>query len=147
MQTLLPKIRARLQGLPWLKRRQDVYVTPYENFMPTGTRPPCLGIVPGPVTRRELAGEMVERQLTVRLAAYVPLTGDGEGVLCDAGTGVYPLLDGACALLTGSGLDVPGLQLVRIGGDRGSELFQTDNKTWLVKVVRDVLCTVETPAL
>lgn len=145
MQTLLPAIRTALQALSQLPRASDCYITPHVNFMPTGTRQPCLGIKDGGMQREELAGEMLQLTARVELAGFVKMSGDGGEAICTS-SGVYELLDDASDILTNNYLGLSDIIRVQIGPDRPSELFQTDNKQWIVKLVRTMIYTLERSA-
>jgi hypothetical protein len=144
MQTLLPAIQARLERLDSLSKRQQAFVSPFENFMPTGSRPPCIGIVPGVVRRTELGGEAMEIELSVLLVGFVLLDNSGQWLVAE--DGVYGLLDQAVEAVGKDQLttEVTGLLWGRVGTDRRSELFVTENKLWIVKVVRELIYTKET---
>jgi hypothetical protein len=146
MQTLLPAIQAVLQGLLQLPRRGDCYITPHLNYMPTGTRQPCIGIKDGGISRVELAGEEMELTARVDLAGFVRMTGDGFEAVCGP-SGVYQLLDDATAELINNRLGLADVLRVQIGTDKPTELFQADNKQWIVKLVRTLVYTLERPSV
>lgn len=139
MQTLLTAIRNVLQTLPQLPRRSDCYITPHVNFMPTGTRQPCLGIKDGGVIRDEQPGEMVELTMKVDLVAFVRMTADGG----EAVVGLYQFMDDASDLLMHNYLGLADINQVQIGPDRQTEMFQAENNQWIVKLVRTVIYTLE----
>jgi len=101
LKALLTAIKSELpNNLAWV-RAGDVYITPDVDFIPPGTRYPCIGIKDGTIRRRELPGNMLEVTLTVTLAVYVQLLkpeasimGDGNkpGVL-DAAADIHGVLD------------------------------------------------------
>ncbi|KJR98788.1 MAG: hypothetical protein VR65_20010 [Desulfobulbaceae bacterium BRH_c16a] len=139
MQILLPAIKNVLQTLPQLPRRSDCYITPHVNYMPTGTRQPCLGIKDGGVTREEQPGEMVELTMRIELAAFVRMTTDGG----EAVVGLYRFMDDASDLLMHNHLGLTDIDQVQIGPDRPTEMFQAENKQWIVKLVRTMSYTLE----
>lgn len=142
MQSLLPEIRDQLQALSGLHRKSDAYVTPHENWMPTGTRQPCVGIKDAGTSRRELGCGALELRMSVALACFVHMAGEGETPLC-GDAGLFMLADAATDLLLAGWLDVAGCQALTVGNDRPSEMFQADNGQFLVKMVRTVVYTVE----
>ena len=147
MQTLLPAIKAALQGLPQLPRKSDCYITPDVNMMPTGTRQPCIGIKDGGIDRVDLMGEMMELTARVTLVGFVKLPiSDGYEAIC-SDKGVYPLLDAATALLINNLLGLSGVQRVQVGSDRPTEAFVAENKQWLIKLVRTLVYTLERPSV
>ena len=143
MQTLLPAIKTALQGLQQLPRKSDCYITPHVNWMPTGTRQPCIGIKDGGIAREELAGEEMELTARVDLAGFVRMTAEGN----EAVSGVYQLLDDATAILINNSLNLSDVIRVQIGQDRPTELFQAENNQWIVKLVRTLIYTLERPSI
>jgi len=139
MQTLLPAIKNVLQTLPQLPRRSDCYITPHVNYMPTGTRQSCLGIKDGGVIREEQASGVLELTMRVELAAFVRMTADGG----EAVTGLYQFMDDASDLLMHNDLGLADIDKVEIGPDRPTEMFQAENKQWIVKLVRTMIYTLE----
>ena len=143
MQYLLPALKANLQTLPQLHRLSDVYITPSVNWMPTGTRPPCVGIVPGPVARRELSCSALELTLQVQLALFADMATDGEAPLLHEDNGLYPLADDASSRAAEGALDIDGCQALTIGADAKPDLFQAPTGQMLVRLVRTLIYTVE----
>ena len=143
MQYLLPLIRDQLQTLPQLRRLSDVYITPSINWLPTGTRPPCVGIVPGPVARRELSCSAMELTLQVQLALFADMATDGEAPLLHEDNGLYLLADDASTRAAEGALDIDGCQGMTIGADARPELFQATTGQMLVRLVRTLIYTVE----
>lgn len=146
MQTLLPAIKTALQGMSQLHRKGDCYITPNHNFMPTGTRQPCIGIKDAGVVREELVGEGMTLTMRVDLVGFVRMTADGSDAVCGE-NGVYVLLDAATALLVGNRLGLSDVLWVQIGPDRPTELFQAENNQWIVKLVRTLIYTLERPSI
>lgn len=147
MQTLLPAIKTALHVMPQLNRRSDCYITPEVNWMPTGTRQPCIGIKDGGIEREELAGEMAELTAKVLIVGFVKLpVSDGFVAICDT-KGVYPLLDAATTILRNNYLGLTDVMRIQIGPDRPTEAFMAENKQWLVKLVRTLIYTLERPSL
>lgn len=142
MNRLLPEIRTALQGMTRFSRASDCYITPHENWMPTGTRQPCIGIKDGGTVRRELTCGLVELTATVALVGFVRMTADGETAVC-GDAGIFPLLDEAAALLLASWTAVEGCQGLEVGPDRPSELYQAENTQWIVKLVRSMVYTIQ----
>ena len=143
MQYLLPHLLANLQTLPQLRRLSDAYITPSPGWMPTGTRPPCVGIVPGPVARRELSCAALELTLQVQLALFADMATDGEAPLLHEDNGIYLLADDASTRAMEGALDIDGCQALTIGGDARPELFQATTGQMLVRLVRTLIYTVE----
>ena len=143
MQYLLPALKANLETLPQLHRLSDVYITPSVNWMPTGTRPPCVGIVPGPVTRRELSCSAMELTLQVQLALFADMAQDGETPLLHEDNGLYLLADDASSRAMEGALDIDGCQGLTIGDDARPELFQATTGQYLVRLVRTLVYTIE----
>lgn len=139
MHTLLTAIQDILQNLPQLPRKSDCYVTPHVNYMPTGTRLPCLGLKDGGINRAELAGEMAELSMKVLLVGFVNMKTDGGKVMSE----IYELLDDATAMLVGADLGIAGMAGPDVGPDSPSEMFLADNKQWIVKLVRTLTYTVD----
>jgi len=142
MKTLLPAIQTTLQTMSQLERRSDCYLTPHANYMPTGTRQPCIGIKDAGTIRQELAGEVLELKARVELVGFVKMTGDGSACLCGT-DGVFQLLDDAAGLLRNNHLSLTDVQRVEIGPDRPSELFRAENNQWIVKLSRTMIYTLE----
>jgi len=140
MKTLLPAIRSVIQGV--MPRPSDCYITPNVNYMPTGTRQPCIGIKDAGISREELAGEMVEITATVELVGFVQMSEDGFTALCGNG-GVFQLLDTATDALINNLLGLPDVQRVEIGQDSPSTLSTTDTNQFLVMMTRTLIYTLE----
>ena len=143
MQYLLPHLLANLQTLPQLRRLSDAYITPSPGWMPTGTRPPCVGIVPGPVARRELSCAALELTLQVQLALFADMATDGEAPLLHQDNGIYLLADDASTRAMEGALDIDGCQGLTIGDDARPELFQATTGQMLVRLVRTLIYTIE----
>lgn len=141
MQTLLPALCRSLELLPQLARKSDCYITPHPNYMPTGTRQPCIGIKDGGASRSELSCGGIELTARVELVCMVSMAGTGEAPMC-ADTGVFCLADAATTLLLNDWLDLPGCQGMEIGSDRPTELYQADNGQFLIKLVRTLIYTL-----
>lgn len=141
MQNLLPIIRQTLEVLPQLPRKSDCYITPHVNYMPTGTRQPCIGIKDGGTSRRELTCGGIEVEARVDLACMVLMSGDGETPMC-GDAGVFALADDATALLLTGWLDLSGCQGVEMGPDKPTELYQAENGQFLIKLVRTMVYTM-----
>lgn len=141
MDALLPVIREALSGLPQLNRRSDCYVTPHENYMPTGTRLPCLGIKDAGGVPEEIGGGMIELTAKVSLVGFVKLTVDGELAVVE----VFNLVRAAKDLLKDNALGMADFRRVQIGAFRPTELFQADNNQWMVKLVSSLIYTLERP--
>lgn len=144
MRILLPSIKTVLKELPLLQRKSDCYITPHVNWMPTGTRFPCLGIKDGGMARQELAGDMLELTATINLVAFTPITADGGDAVCGQ-VGVLAILNAAVSLLIDNHLGMTEIQRMAIGADMPSELYQAENNQWIVKMVRTVVYTMERP--
>jgi hypothetical protein len=142
MITLLPAIKAVLEDLTQLPRKSDCYITPHANFMPTGTRQPCLGIKDAGMVPSELAGEMLDITARVDLIGFVKMTADGQAAIC-GDDGLYALLDAATDLLVKNRLGLADVQTVIIGPTRPSEMFSAENNQWLVKLTRTMIYTLE----
>ena len=109
----------------------------------TGTRPPCVGIVPGPVARRELSCSALELTLQVQLALFADMATDGEAPLLHEDNGIYLLADDASTRAMEGALDIDGCQALTIGSDARPELFQATTGQMLVRLVRTLVYTVE----
>jgi len=140
---LLPEVQAVLRRMARFNRPSDCYITPHENWMPTGTRQPCIGIKDAGITRMELTCGIIELTATVDLVGFARMTVDG-GTAIVGNEGVFPLLDEASALLsTFWDQGFTGIQGVKIGMDRPTELYQAENTQWIVKLVRTMIYTVQ----
>lgn len=138
MNILLPEIRTILQTLPMLKRQGDCYITPHENWMPTGTGQPCIGIKAAGGKRAELICGLSEFDGIINLAGFVRMTADGEAAVC-GDVGVYALINAATERLTGTWQEIVGCEGLEIGEDgNGTDLFVSENALGLVKLVRTV---------
>ena len=142
MRLLLPAIVTALAGLKLDGESVDSYITPDPRWRPYGTTHPCIGIHDAGLSREEEAGEMVEIIAAVELSGFVALTEDGaESITGD--TGVYALLDEATELLNNNLLGTTDIQRVQIGEDSPSEIYQATEDTWLVRVSRTLIYTIE----
>ena len=142
MNILLPAIRETLQTIPLLKRRGDCYITPHENWMPTGTGQPCIGIKAEGVLRTELTCGVGEFAASISLAGFVRMTQDGESPICGE-AGVYALLDAASERLAGAWTRYVGCQGLEIGPDGPTDLYVSENSLGLVKLVRTINITMQ----
>lgn len=115
-----------------------VFITEDENLIPAAMRFPAAGLKDGPVTRKEKAGEVLERKLSVSVVLWVRLLrGQGASVIGDPSVsqkGVLDLSADVHAVLDGNLLDLPGMQAAFCRLERASEFF-TDEKEGLIKRV------------
>ena len=142
MNILLPIIRETLQTMPLLKRKGDCYITPHENWMPTGTGQPCIGIKYMGGQRSELSCGVIELAPTIALVGFVRMTADGEAAICgDAGLSI--LLDAASERLLAAWTQIDGCQGLEIGPDGPTDLYVSENSLGLVKLVRTINITMQ----
>jgi hypothetical protein len=139
---LLPELREILQTIPIMKRKSDCYITPHENWMPTGTGQPCIGIKFDGGTRAGLTCGVEEFTASILLVGFARMTQDGETAVCgEAGVGV--LLDAANERLSAAWMQLTGCQGLEIGEDGPTDLYVSENSLGLVKLVRTVVCTLQ----
>ncbi len=129
MDQLLQNMEAALRQIPGMTSRK-VFITPHENFIPAGVRPPCIGLTDGGVKRVELAGEELEETLLVTCVAMVPA--DGEGAVV-GDKGVIALVKKIDRILDENLLAMAGMESAWSPASGASQLFATGNKQWLVK--------------
>ncbi len=138
----MPAIRESLQTIPLLKRKSDCYITPHENWMPTGTGQPCIGIKPAGGQRTDLTCGAAEFSASIMLAGFVRMAQEGESPVCGE-AGVYALLDAASERLLAGWAAIDGCQGLEIGPDGPTDLYVSENALGLVKLVRTVVCTIQ----
>lgn len=126
MNELLRAVRDSLQTLGRTRER-DVFITPHPNYIPTAVRQPCIGVKDGKITRKELAGGMVEETLQVICFPMVKVSGDG---LTDE-DGLLSLEKAIEEKLDQNLLSLPGMEYAWSPGSGESKMFFTDNKQWL----------------
>lgn len=139
---LLQDIRSMLESVSLLKRKSDCYITPHENWMPTGTNQPCIGIRFGGAQRAELACSVSELTVTIQLIGFVRMTADGETAVCGE-AGAWALQEAATGVLQSRWGELDGCQGLVIGSDTPTDLYVSENALGLVKLVRTVVCTLE----
>lgn len=137
MNLLLPAIRDILQTVPLLKRKGDCYITPHENWMPTGTGQPCLGIKAAGRKPTELTCGLSEFTGIVSLVGFVRMAADGETPVCGE-AGAYALIDAAAERLRDTWQEIAGCEGLDIGEDSPTDLYVSENSLGLVKLVRTV---------
>lgn len=142
MMELLPDIRDMLGSVSLLKRKSDCYITPHENWMPTGTNQPCIGVRFGGSQRAEMACGVSELTVTIQLVGFARMTADGETAVCGE-AGVYALMEAATGVLQSRWGELDGCQGLVIGSDTPTDLYVSENALGLVKLVRTVVCTLE----
>jgi hypothetical protein len=129
--TLLRAVKAALQTANIVGPR-NVFLTPHENFFPTGARCPAIGIKDGRSVTTELAGDYISETIEVKLIAWVMMTIDGEEAVV-GDSGVVPLTLGIQRVLDGNRLDMGECHHARLLSSEPSIPFVTDNKQWMVK--------------
>lgn len=93
MKELLAAIKSKIQTDLIYVRDSDVFITENENLIPDSVRFPAVGIKDGPISRKELAGGMMEYTMTVKVIPYVQLTKPAAAVMGDTSTGSKGILD------------------------------------------------------
>jgi len=126
MNELLQAVRNSLQTVGGLRAR-DVFITPHPNYIPTGVKQPCVGVKDGKITRKELAGGMVEETLQVICFPMVKVSGDG----LTGADGLLSLEKEIVNHLDQNLLNLPGMEYAWSPGSGESKMFFTDNKQWL----------------
>jgi len=86
MKELLEYVKARLIDRLDYIRDDDIYITPDIDLVPQGCRRPCVGITDGTIIRRELAGDVIESDLTVTVVVYVGIQKTEAALMGDAAT-------------------------------------------------------------
>jgi len=142
MRILLQAIVTALATLELDDEPVAAYITPDNRWRPHGTTHPCVGVHDAGLSREEELGEMVEIIAAVEISGFVALTDDGESSIT-GDTGVYALLDEATELLNNNLLGKTDIQRVQIGDDSPSEIYQASEDTWLVRVSRTLIYTIE----
>ena len=135
MKALLQKIKETLQENLDYVRDKDIYITPHINLVPPASKYPCIGLKDGRVTRKELAGDMLEITMQVHIVPYVRLIKEDEtgiqgtavkkGIL-DMVQDIHDVLD--------DNLILPEIQAAFCPAERESELFN-DGKIVLTRKV------------
>lgn len=128
---LLRAVKAALQAADIVAPR-SVFFTPHENFFPTGTRCPAIGIKEGKSVTTELPGDYINQVMEVKLISWVSMTVDGEEAVV-GDDGIIALAMATQRVLDGNRLDLPEVHHARLVGSDPSIPFVTDNKQWLVK--------------
>lgn len=142
MKALLPAIKTAIKVVSLLAAQSDAYITPHPGWRPEGTASKCLGIHSNGMTRQEEAGEMMELKASVTIYGYAELVTTADDPLCGT-NGVYALLDAAEDILTDNRLGLSEVQTVETGRDTPAELFQADETTWLARIGRTFIYTLE----
>lgn len=93
MKALLLAVQDRLQSQVDYVRAADIYITPNLDIIPTAAGRPCIGIHDGPVTREELAGDVIASSMIVDLVIYVRILKNEASVVGDAATSAKGVLD------------------------------------------------------
>ena len=71
MGELLTAVQGLLRaGLGPAVRAADVFLTPHPDFLPPGAQLPAVGVMDGPVTRREGAARTTEEEATVQIFVW-----------------------------------------------------------------------------
>ena len=128
MNELLAAARAALQTLSEVRER-DVFITSHPNFIPTGVRQPCIGIKDGKITRKELAGSMLEETLLLDCIGMVKVSGDG----LTGDSGILQLITAIETKLDQNTLGLPGMEFAWSPSETPSKMFFSDNKQCLVQ--------------
>ena len=137
MKALLTNIKAVLQAQVDYIRDVDIYITPHENFIPAGTKYPAVGIKDGNIKSTVLmGGDLSDRVKAVKLIPYVRLF-DGEKAVMGFGPdkGILDVAKDIKAALKDNLLDIPGLELVTVSEEQGSESFGEPGDGLVRKIV------------
>lgn len=129
MNELLSAAAAALRAIPG-PRDRDVFITPHENYIPSGARQPCIGVKDGRIRRKELGGGMIEEVLQISCVAIVKA--DGEDGLSGE-KGVLQLVKSIEVTLDQNLLGLAGMESAWSPSESAAQLFVTNNKQWLVK--------------
>ena len=135
MKALLQKIKETLQENLDYVRDKDIYITPHINLVPPASKYPCIGLKDGRVTRKELAGDMLEITMQVHIVPYVRLIKEDEtGIQGTAiKKGILDMVQDIHAVLDDN-LILPEIQAAFCPAERESELFN-DGKIVLTRKV------------
>ena len=93
MKELLSAIKAQLQTDLTYVRDSDIFIAEDDDLVPQSVRFPAVGIKDGPVQATELASDMMEYTLTVRIIPYVQLVKPEAAVMGDASTSSKGILE------------------------------------------------------
>ena len=113
MKALLTAIKTQLQSDLTYVRDKDVFITEDDFATPQAIKYPAVGLKDGPVTRKELAGGMMEYAMTVKIILYVQFAKPEAAIMGDASTGQVGILDMEADVhssLDENLLDITGMQ-------------------------------------
>jgi hypothetical protein len=135
MKELLTAIKSQLQTDLTYVRDSDIFVTENENLIPAQVRFPAVGLKDGPVLRVEMAGGMMEYQMTVKIIALVQLVKPEAAIMGDTATdskGILDMEDDIDSSLDENLLDIDGMISATALADQAeSEVF--GNETDLIQ--------------
>ncbi|MFW5490429.1 MAG: hypothetical protein ACNI3A_18730 [Desulfovibrio sp.] len=131
MRDLLIAVRDALRASPVLNyvRGCDVYVTPYEGFIPHGAKFPALGVKDGDVVRKELAGGYLDETLRVTVCVYSQEHDPEEAVIGNTRRqGIVDIARDVNRVLDENLLGLDGMISAFCAREAASELFGDDRE-------------------
>lgn len=141
MKDLLLAIKYELMGAVDDVDDASVCIVRHENYLPPTARSPAIGIKDGMVRRRELAGGVVELDMTVFICAWCQIIDQPPGYESASVTGTDDL-DGVLAIaadiiarLEHNTLGIEGMQRAFAVECRASEPFGINTTTLQRKIV------------
>lgn len=138
MKELLTAIQTQLRTSLTYVRDSDVFITPHENYIPSGVKFPCVGIKDGDVDGTDLMGGCEENKLSVTIIPYVQLAKSEAAVMGDAATGkngIIEISDDIKTALDGNFLGIAGMQDASCKKSKASEMFGDERDTLQRKII------------
>ena len=124
MKELLEKIKAELQSKLNNIRSVDIFITPHANLIPGATEFPAIGIKDGAVKRHELAGNALDKELSVSLISYVKMYPDEQSIMGGSGfKGVLEIVEDLHGILDENLLGLEGMEDAFCEAEKESEMF------------------------
>lgn len=127
--TLLKNLRSHLETELGLASRA-VFITPADNWMPTGTPAPCLGIRDSGHTDTEGAAGVIDTDQRLALTIWTPLDYDGEKTITGV-AGTLTICEKIEQVLRG--YSPSGVLDIRPTASSGTKLMPRDGQ-WLVAI-------------
>jgi hypothetical protein len=137
MKALLTAIKTQLQSDLTYVRASDIFVTEDESLIPETVKSQAVGLKDGPVIRKELAGRMMEYNMTVKIVLYVQLLRPEAAIIGD-GTqkGILDMEADVHTALDENLLGVAGMQSAVAAPDQPeSELFGDETNAFQRKII------------
>jgi len=136
MRQLLSALKMTIRGKLNYLKPNEIFYTIHEDILPGHIRQMGLGIKDGPISRRELAGEMWEVTLQVKLVLWSGWVNDDERLLGGAvGRGVLEMAEDVHAALDQNLLQIDNMIEAFSPSETESGPYGNESRTMQRKVI------------